>query len=236
MGDYANAAELYDLLYAGQKDYAAEADLLATLIREANPRAKSILDVGCGTGAHARSLIDAGFEVDGVDLEPTFVEIARKKCPEGRFVVGDMTTLDLPGRYDVVTCLFSAIGYVRTEPALRGAIDRMRCHLNPGGILLVDPWFEPGELTHGWVTTVVGEGEGIKVCRMSRALIDGSISRLEFEYLVGTAKGLERRSEIHELGLFTQAQMEEAFTAAGLIVERKAEALRTRGIYLGKGP
>jgi SAM-dependent methyltransferase len=234
VGHYARAAEYYDLLYGGQKDYPAEAALIAAAIREANPNAGSILDVGCGTGAHARALIDAGFAVDGVDLEPTFVEIARGKCPEGRFETGDMMMLDVPRHYDVVTCLFSAIGYVRTESALRAAIDGMRRHLTAGGIVIVDPWFEPGQLTDGWIATVIGEAGGVTVCRMSRTVIEGSVSRLEFEYLIGTPDGMERRSEVHELGLFTQAQMEAAFRNARLTVERRPEALRTRGLYIGR--
>lgn len=234
MGDYASAAEFYDLLYEGLKDYAAEARLLAATIRAVRPGARSVLDVGCGTGAHARALIDAGFRVDGVDIEPAFVEIAAARCPEGRFRVADMTALDLPERYDAVTCLFSAIGYVRTPEALTRAVARMAGHLEEGGALVVDPWFEPGQLTHGWITTVLGEGDGVSVCRMSRTVVDGTISRLEFEYLVGTAGGLERRSEVHELGLFTRARMEAAFHGAGLAVERKPEALGTRGLYVGK--
>ena len=132
MGDYSQAAEFYDLLYAGEKDYEAEAKPLVELRGSAHDStshaepAVSLLDVGCGTGAHARSLIDAGFEVDGGDLEPAFVEIARAKCPEGSFHVGDMRTLALPDRYDAVLCLFSAIGYVRDEAALRATIERMR--------------------------------------------------------------------------------------------------------------
>lgn len=72
--------------------------------------------------------------------------------------------------------------------------------------------------------------------RMSRTVIIGPVSRLEFEYLVGTPAGIERRSELHELGTFTQAQMESAFLAAGLTVAREPEALRTRGIYIGQVP
>ena len=236
VGSYGRAAEFYDLLYSGEKDYPAEARLLESLIREKCPSAESLLDVGCGTGAHARSLLDIGFKVDGLDLEPRFIEIARRKCPEGSFEVGDMTDFALPRKYDVVTCLFSAIGYVRTEDALRSAIQRMRDHLNPGGVLLVDPWFEPGQLTDGWIMTVNGRQDGLTVTRMSRTVVDGVISRLEFEYLIGTAAGIERRSEVHELGMFTQPQMEAAFLASGCSVARKPEALRTRGIYVGTVP
>jgi SAM-dependent methyltransferase len=233
VGSYERAAEFYDLLYSEEKDYAAEGRLLESLIRGVCPSAESILDVGCGTGAHARSLLDLGFKVDGIDLEPAFVEIARRKCPEGSFEVGDMVDFALGRRYDVVTCLFSAIGYVLTEAGLRSAIRRMHGHLNPGGVLLVDPWFEPGQITDGWITTVAGHVPGLSATRMSRTVVNDSVSRLECEYLVGTTAGIERRTEIHELGLFTQAQMEGAFRAAGFSVAREPKGLRARGIYIG---
>jgi len=235
VSDYAKAAEFYDLLYQSLKDYPAEARLLRAEILAANPSARSILDVGCGTGAHARALIDCGFEVDGIDLEPEFVRIAQSKCPEGRFRLGDMTRFELPRRYDVVTCLFSAIGDARTPDRLVAAVASMARHLKEGGVLIVDPWFEPGQLTHGRIMAIVGNTDALTVCRMSRTVVDGSLSRLEFEYLVGTTAGLERRSEIHELGLFSQPEMEAAFTSAGLAVERKAESAGMRGLYIGRG-
>ena len=235
MGDYSQAAEFYDVLYSGQKDYGAEVDRLADWIRAGSPTATSVLDVGCGTGVHARCLIDAGFSVDGVDLEPAFVEIASAKCPEANFSVGDMRTLDLSNRYDAVVCLFSAIGYVRDEAALFGTIARMAAHREPGGVVLVDPWFEPGDLADGWISTTVGRGDGVTVYRMSRTVLIGSVSRLEFEYLIGTAEGIERRSEVHEPGVFTQDEMEASFRAAGLTVERLPKLVRTRGIYVGRG-
>lgn len=233
MGDYSEMAEFYDALYEDVKDYAAESSVLANLIREARPQARTLLDVGCGPGAHARHLTDAGFDVDGVDIEPTFVEACRSRCPEGSFTVGDMRTLDLPDRYDAVLCLFSAIGYMLDEASLDTAVERMARHLVPGGVLVIDPWFEPGEMDHGWIATTVGKTEDTTVCRMSRTVIEGNLSRLEFEYLIGTVEGIERRSEVHELALFSQAQMEAAFAHAGLDVERKEKFLRTRGAYVG---
>ena len=222
-----------DGLSTEMKDYGREADLVSDIIRARAPDARTILDVGCGTGAHARALIDLGFAVDGIDVEPTFVTIASAKCPEGAFTVADMRTMELEARYDAVMCLFSAIGYVRSVDTLELAIHRMSEHLEPGGVLLVDPWFAPGEMDDGHVMVLHAEDAGRSVVRMSRTVIEGTVSRLEFEYLIGDASGLERRSETHELGLFTREQMERAFQRAGLKVERIERTLRTRGIYVG---
>lgn len=236
MGAYSQAAEFYDLLYSAGKDYRREAELVSDLIRARKPDARTILDVGCGTGAHARALIDIGFHVDGVDIEPTFVEIAATKCPEGSFSCADMCTMDLEARYDAVVCLFSAIGYVGSVDALERAVRHMKKHLEPGGILLVDPWFAPGEMDDGHVTVLQAEEQGRYVVRMSRTVIQGTLSRLEFEYLIGDGDGLEHRSETHELGLFTREEMERAFREAALDVERIERTLRTRGIYVGTLP
>jgi len=103
-------AELYDLIYSGFKDYPAESGQLAATIRRAYPQARTVLDVACGTAEHARLLVDQyGFDVDGLDLDPAFVAIARRKLRRGRVSEGDMTSFVMPGRYDVVQCLFSSI-------------------------------------------------------------------------------------------------------------------------------
>lgn len=49
MAHDSEAAAFYDLLYQGEKDHAAEAGVLARLIRERVPNAATVLDVGCGT-------------------------------------------------------------------------------------------------------------------------------------------------------------------------------------------
>jgi SAM-dependent methyltransferase len=234
VGHYAKGAELYDLLYSEIKDYRAEADLLANVIREATPDARTILDVACGTGEHARWLTALGFQVDGVDLEPTFLEIARRKCPQCTFTLGDMATFTTPRRYDVVLNMFSAIGYAMTVRELDRVVANMAAALEPEGLLIVDPWFEPGQLTHQWTSMATAETESLKVCRVSRTMIEGTISNLEFSYLVGEPTGIRHFTEKHALGLFTQAEMETAFAHAGLGVHRLPEALRTRGLYVGR--
>ena len=60
------------------------------------------------------------------------------------------------------------------------------------------------------------------------------MSRLRFEYLVGSREGLRRESEVHELGLFTQQEMVKAFQSAGLTVEFDPDGLIGRGLYTAR--
>ena len=62
-------ARYYDLLYQ-DKDYQAEADYVAALIRRFHPDAQSILEMGSGTGKHARLLADRGYKVHGIERSP----------------------------------------------------------------------------------------------------------------------------------------------------------------------
>lgn len=79
---FSETAELYDLIYQQFKDYMDESRRIAVLLERVHPEAKSVLDVACGTGEHARILsAKYGYRVNGLDLEPEFVRIAQRKNP-----------------------------------------------------------------------------------------------------------------------------------------------------------
>jgi SAM-dependent methyltransferase len=232
---FSASADLYDLLYSGFKDYAAEVAEIAATIRRAHPRARTVLDVACGTAEHARLLAEEhGFEVDGLDLDPAFVRIARGKLPHGSVHEADMTSFELPRRYDAIVCLFSSIGYVRTLENVGRTLERFRHHLAEGGIVLVEPWFTPGVLEPGRIFVNTAEAAGVTVCRMSHAEVEDRLSRMRFEYLVGRAEGIEHASEVHELGLFTTEEMLECFRQAGLRAEHDPRGPYGRGLFVGR--
>jgi hypothetical protein len=56
---------------------------------------------------------------------------------------------------------------------------------------------------------------------------------LEFRYLIGRPNGIEARSEVHELGLFSSDTIRQAMSHAGLEVELDPEGLMGRGVYIG---
>ena len=231
---FSGSAEYYDLIYSSMKDYAAEAAQVAALLRRLNPHCRTVLDVACGTGEHARHLAADGFEVDGLDLEPGFIRIAREKHLPGRFFVADMSDFHLPHRYDAVTCLFSSIGYLEEIERVVAALRCFREHLAPGGIVLVEPWFEPGVLDHGRMTQTTAESQGARVTRNSRLEVEGRLSLIRFDYEIADASGTHHVSETHKLGLFTRDEMLDAFRQAQLPAEYDPQGLTDRGLYAAR--
>ena len=226
------SAEFYDLIYSQFKDYAAEVEQLTALLRREHPGCASVLDVACGTGEHARLLANAGYRVDGLDLNPAFLGIARSKHPAGSFVQADMRNFHLPNRYDAIFCLFSSIGYVRTLDGLAQTLACCREHLTPGGILVVEPWFPPGVLEPGRIATNTGEAEGVRVTRVSRVEVEGALSRLLFDYEIVDRAGVRHLSEVHESGAVhvrrTSARVQTSGASGGIRSERsdRSRALR----------
>jgi len=144
---YDKSARIYDLLYVGSgiKDYPAEAAELHRIIQEACPTAKTLLDVACGTGAHLVEM-QRWYTVEGVDLSPAMLAVARTRLPGVPLREADMRTLDLGKTFDAVTCLFSSIGYMHDPGELRAAVARLAAHVAPGGVLILDGWVRPDQL------------------------------------------------------------------------------------------
>jgi ubiquinone/menaquinone biosynthesis C-methylase UbiE len=231
---FSKSAQYYDEIYAAaEKDYAAEVNKAHKLIQKhKKSKGKLLLDVACGTGAHAGPL-SKYYRVEGLDLDSKMLSIAKKKLPKIRFHQGEMTDFDLGRQFDVIVCLFSSIGYVKTTSRLRKAIKTMNRHLVPGGLLLVEPWFTPGQWKPGRTFALQINKPDLKIVRMSRSDQRGRISLIEFQYLIGTPKEIEHSVEIHELGLFTHRDYMDGFKAAGLEVIHDPKGLDGRGLYIG---
>jgi ubiquinone/menaquinone biosynthesis C-methylase UbiE len=227
---FTKSAAFYDVLYSFVDYGAAVREIRATLDREA-PAASTLLDVGCGTGRHLE-LLRERYEAEGLDINRTLLEAARERCPGVTFHEADMADFSLARRFDVVTCLFSSIGYVRTEERMRNAIACMRGHLNPGGVLLVEPWFTPEAYWTGTITANHAEQDDLKIAWMYTSEREGPLSVLDIRYMVGRPSGIETFTERQELGLFTEQQQLDAFRDAGLEARYESEGPFGRGLYV----
>ena len=232
---YEKSARIYDLLYvgAGIKDYAAETVELHDLIQRENPKARSLLDVACGTGAHLAEL-RRWYTVEGVDQSPSMLAVARSRLPGVPFHVADMRTLELGRSFDAVLCLFSSIGYV-TEPAeMRSTIGRLAAHVAPGGVLILDGWVRPDE----WRDDFRGEpdiahDDEVMVVRLAFTRRNASITELDMHHLVRTKAGIEHFSESHRLALTPTADYVSAVESAGLAARVIPDYMPSRDRVIG---
>ena len=144
-------SKAYNLLY-GDKDYAAECDLIERLFqRYALTAVSSVLDLGCGTGNHAFPMAARGYEVVGIERSQHMLAIAEQKLANNnlgklRFRSGDIRNLDLGQQFDAALILFAVLGYQLENRDVVSTLKTARRHLKTDGLLIFDVWYGPAVL------------------------------------------------------------------------------------------
>ena len=232
---FTNSARFYDAIYS-YKDYASEAEQVRSIIEQyRRSDGRSLMDVACGTGKHL-AYLRAWYQAEGLDVDENLLAIARERLPDLLFHHASMVDFSLDRCFDAITCLFSAIGYARSEAHMRQAVRCMADHLRPGGVLVIEPWFAPDVWQVGRLHSLMVDQPDLKITRMTISDREADTAILVFHYLAGTPQGIEYFSERHELGLFTHQQHLDAFQAAGIEVFFDPVGLIGRGLYIGRLP
>ncbi|MFB9904175.1 class I SAM-dependent methyltransferase [Allokutzneria oryzae] len=231
-------ADIYDMVYRGRgKDFAQEARDTLGLVTARRGSVTSLLDVACGTGAHLATFLAEVGDVEGLELSNAMIKHARKLLPDSvPLHETDMRSFDLGRKFDAVVSLFSSVGYLKTEQDLRDALKCMGDHLEPGGVIVIEPWWFPDTYTSGWVAgDIIREGE-YTIGRVSHAVRDGGVSRMQVHYTVATPEGSRYFLDEHECTLFTREQYDNAFAAAGFVdleFIQGREPARPVGLFVG---
>ncbi|HEY5483850.1 MAG TPA: class I SAM-dependent methyltransferase [Propionibacteriaceae bacterium] len=220
----ADYAASYDALYA-DKDYDAECDLLEGIFRESGRPVATVLDLGCGTGAHAVRLALRGYDVVGVDVSDGMLDAARRRAEHAgsstvSFVHGDIRALGLDRRFDAVICMFAVLGYQTTDEDVAKALDTVRLHLAPGGLFVFDVWYGPAVEATGPSARVkvvaVGDGE---LERQASAVLQADAHLCTVSYwLTRRRPGLPEvtTNETHRMRYFFRNELGQFLEAAGL--------------------
>jgi SAM-dependent methyltransferase len=100
-----------------------------------------VMDVGCGAGPLSRALVDAGFDVTGVDTSAELLRIARANVPTAHFI--HASTYDIPILdCDAVVAVGEPLTYhsktAGADSLVNGFFQRVADALPPGGILIFD--------------------------------------------------------------------------------------------------
>ena len=233
VNSYQHFALIYDALFlALGKDYQTEAEKIDKLIIEhKKSTGNGLLDLGCGTGEHIKYL-KTNYAITGMDSSDEMLLIARQKNPDISLIKANMLDFQFKNKFDVIICLFSAIGYLLTKRSLEKVIKNASLHLNDGGVFIVEPWYSPEEINSYLDLVEFGEKQGIKACRMRETKIERNIAKTKGHILVSQNGRVTHLITKHKFGLFSKKDFADAFTKNGFTCSLEHD-LYGRGLYIG---
>ena len=227
-------AKYYDRVYSF-KDYLDEAVRLQNLIiKYSKAGGNTLLDVGCGTGLHLKHLKD-DFVCTGVDVSKSMLKIARKNVKGVTFKEADMKTLRLGKQFDVITCLLSSIGYVKTVVSLEKTIQNFSKHLKKGGLALIEPSHAKTFYVSGEPRITTYNGKDAKISRVNFTKVRQTTAVLNMHILIAErGKDVKYFVDRHELGLFVINNTLRVMKTAGLKSKYLKNGLMTgRELFVG---
>jgi len=111
-------------------------------LRQAKAGAGPVLEIACGTGRLTLPIAAAGVEIAGVDASAEMIAQARRKAIDAKLAVDwhvqDVRCMELHRRFALIFVATNALQHLEDLSSLHAFFDRMRAHLNPDGILILD--------------------------------------------------------------------------------------------------
>jgi SAM-dependent methyltransferase len=234
---HARLAALYDPLDPDRGDLAAYLALADEL------GARSVLDIGCGTGVFALLLADRGLDVVGVDPALASVEVARAKpgADRVRWLHGDATALP-PLRVDLATMTGNAAQAITDQDVWRATLRGAYGALRPGGHLVFETRDPDRRAWEGWTRAdshQVAEVPGAGVVESWHELTSVALPLVSFRATyVFAADGVALTSD-STLRFRTRAEVEDDLAAAGFEVAGVRDAPDRPGlefVFLARRP
>jgi ubiquinone/menaquinone biosynthesis C-methylase UbiE len=231
---YLDLAKYYDLIYSW-KDYKTESEKIVKLISKyKKTKGSNLLEVACGTGK-LLNYLNKKYSCVGIDLNQGVLDIAKKNVKGVIFKKANMINFNLNQKFDIITCLFSSIGYVKTKKNIEKTIKNFSLHLKKGGVIIIEPWFTKSTYTKGMPHMTTYEDDKIKIARLSVSKVIKNISVLDMHYLI--AKKNEKVSHFidrHELALFETNDILKLMKKYNFNVKfLKNGFSKNRGIFIG---
>jgi len=240
---YTTLAQYYDKIY-NFVDYAEQAEFFDILIRKYNnSNSRKILDAACGTGTHVFELAKKGYDIIGMDISSSMLEVAKKKYPKLIFRKSDMRELSAQRKVGIILCFFRAINYNRNLNELKQTLSGMYEKLEPGGILIFDAADKSIGIGYKKSTLTYKDKE-LESSFTPNWRYDPkeNILHLEIEFIING----EKMSDHHIMGPFTFSEIVQIMEEIGFkvtVLERKFDKERklnlktpqdTTAIFIGQ--
>ena len=227
MSVFCHYANYYDLLYQ-DKNYKAEAQHVNEVLQKCKHGTQSILELGCGTGAHAVHLVRNGYTIHGVDLSEVMLaraETNKKDLDPSlsrrlSFSMGDIREVHFEETYDAVISLFHVISYLPDNEDVLAVFSTAKSHLKKGGVFLFDCWYGPAVLSEKpEIREKQFENDQFRISRIAEPKMVTNSNIVEVDYRLSveekTTGRIEKIEEIHRMRYFFKPEIEMFLSLAG---------------------
>lgn len=216
---YGDFAFYYDRLM-GDVDYGQWADYIIDIFKKNKLEPGLIADLGCGTGSFCLEMAKKGYEMIGIDMSAEMLSCARQKALEGGidilFLNQDMTSFELYGTVDVVTCLMDSVNYITYKNDLKRLFRLVNNYLNPGGLFIFDinsPYKFENILSSNVFCETDEEVSYIWQNSYDKA---SRLCRFDLTFFVREGELYRRFDEVHLERAYARDELAELLKAAGL--------------------
>ena len=134
MTHYDAWASHYDSLMGNRDDVI---EILQSAIDRYHPDAKTVLELGCGTGTILGGL-NGKYSLTGLDLSMEMLKIAQQKLAKSRLICGDIIDFELDTKFDIIFCVFDTINHLRSYAKWEKVFLQAKKHLRASGLFIFD--------------------------------------------------------------------------------------------------
>ena len=208
--------ELYDAFCAGREDF----DFYLPLVMSA----KSVLDVGCGTGELLRLAREAGHtgRLCGLDPASAMLEQARKRR-DVEWVHGDLSSVDWRREFDLVVMTGHAFQVLVEDDQLRASLAAIRTALTDDGRFVFETRNPSARGWEAWTpdnaVEIVHGGSVVRMAHQVETPVEGDVVSFTATYTSpGWNRPLVSRSTLRFLGTDSLSAF---LSGAGLIIEEQ---------------
>lgn len=205
-----------DKILSDVADYEEESNYYISLIKNyTSVPTPNVLHFGCGAGNHDY-FFKKHFQITGIDISSGMLDIAKDLNPEVNYLLGDMRSVKIDEKFDVVI-IPDSIDYINTYDDLSKTITNSCKHLNDDGILFIVAHVKENFKNNNFVYS--GEKENINVTLFENNHITSENTyEATLFYIIREGMRTSHFEEVHKLGLFTSEQWRELFAQNKLIV------------------
>lgn len=139
-----------------------------------NSKARTILELACGTGNFTKQLAQAGFVITATDISKDEIEKAKTKGINATFSVADMSKLRSSKKYNVICCFWESFRYLQSYKVCEDTLKRIFQALDQDGLFFVDfTHFPPHDMPFKIPTYTIDLGNGLHVLKDTYILTKG---------------------------------------------------------------